>query len=123
MFDYLKEHYPSIDYDFSEEIKKLEMAKRVNDVLGVEGGVAYKYWNEFSKIVPEKYELESRINQSGRAMGAEDMVNVMLNYGYALLEQRIIELEKPQSTAINRTRKTRWARGDSNTRPLPCEGG
>ncbi|MEL4305252.1 CRISPR-associated endonuclease Cas1 [Methanococcoides sp. LMO-2] len=84
--DYLKERYPSIDYDFSEETKKLEKAKRVNDALGAEGGVASKYWNEFLKAIPEKYDFESRLNQSGRAIGAGDMANAMLNYGYALLE-------------------------------------
>lgn len=54
--------------------------------MGVEGGVAWKYWNEFAKAVPEKYDFESRIDSSRRATGAGDMVNAMLNYGYALLE-------------------------------------
>ncbi|WP_342305546.1 CRISPR-associated endonuclease Cas1 [Methanolobus sp. ZRKC5] len=86
VLDYLKQRYPLIEYDFSPDLKKLESAKKVSDILGVEGGVAYKYWNEFSKIVPEKYDYESRSDQSRGAIAAGDMVNVMLNYGYALLE-------------------------------------
>ncbi|ETA69400.1 CRISPR-associated protein, Cas1 family [Methanolobus tindarius DSM 2278] len=86
VLDYLKQRYPEIEYDFSPDLKKLDSAKKINDILGVEGGVAYKYWNEFSKVIPEKYDYESRVDQSRRATGAGDMVNTMLNYGYALLE-------------------------------------
>lgn len=54
--------------------------------MGVEGSVAVHYWNQFEKFIPEKYDYESRVDQSRRATGAGDMVNTMLNYGYALLE-------------------------------------
>jgi CRISPR-associated protein Cas1 len=86
VLDYLKQRYISVDYDFSEDLKKLGSAKKINSIMGVEGGVVYKYWKEFSKVIPKKYDFESRIDQSRRAVGAGNMVNVMLNYGYALLE-------------------------------------
>ncbi|MDK2946846.1 MAG: CRISP-associated protein Cas1 [Methanolobus sp.] len=86
VLDYLKQRYPSIDYDFTDDFAKLKKAKTIKEIMGVEGGVAYKYWNEFSKAIPEKYDYESRIDSSRRPKGAGDMVNVMLNYGYALLE-------------------------------------
>jgi len=86
VLDFLNQRYPTVDFDFSEDVDKLKKINTIGGILGVEGGVAYKYWNEFSKSIPEKYDLESRINQSGRAIGAGDMVNAMLNYGYALLE-------------------------------------
>ncbi|WP_135609406.1 CRISPR-associated endonuclease Cas1 [Methanococcoides sp. AM1] len=86
VLDFLNQRYPTVDFDFSEDVDKLKKINTIGGILGVEGGVAYKYWNEFSKAIPEKYNLESRINQSGRAIGAGDMVNAMLNYGYALLE-------------------------------------
>lgn len=86
VLDFLNQRYPTVDFDFSEDIDKLNNINSIRDILGVEGGVASKYWNEFSKAIPEKYDFESRLNQSGRAIGAGDMVNAMLNYGYALLE-------------------------------------
>jgi len=86
VLDYLKQRYPTIDYDFTEDFEKLKKAKTIKEIMGVEGGVAYKYWNEFSKAIPEKYDYESRIDSSRRPKGAGDMVNTMLNYGYALLE-------------------------------------
>lgn len=86
VLDYLKQRYPSIDYDFTEDFEKLKKAKTIKEIMGVEGGVAWKYWNEFSKAIPQKYDFESRIDSSWRATGAGDMVNAMLNYGYALLE-------------------------------------
>jgi CRISPR-associated protein Cas1 len=86
VLDYLKQRYPEIDYDFTDDFAKLKKAKTIKEIMGVEGGVAYKYWNEFSKTIPEKYDYESRIDSSRRPNGAGDIVNTMLNYGYALLE-------------------------------------
>jgi len=86
VLDYLKQRYPEIEYDFSEDNEKLKVAKSIREIMGVEGGVAWKYWNEFSKAIPEKYDFCSRIDQYRRPVSAGDMVNVMLNYGYALLE-------------------------------------
>ncbi|WMW22919.1 CRISPR-associated endonuclease Cas1 [Methanolobus mangrovi] len=86
VLDYLKQRYPESDYDFTEDFNKLKKTKTIKEIMGVEGGVAYKYWNEFSKAIPEKYDYESRIDSSRRPNGAGDMVNTMLNYGYALLE-------------------------------------
>ncbi|MCC7577130.1 MAG: CRISPR-associated endonuclease Cas1 [Methanomethylovorans sp.] len=73
-------------YDLSEDSEKLKKAKTIREIMGVEGGVAWKYWNEFSKAIPEKYDFCSRIEQYRRPVATGDMVNVMLNYGYALLE-------------------------------------
>ena len=87
VLDYLKQRYPEIEYDLTEDFEKLEKAKTIKEIMGVEGGVAYKYWNEFSKAVPEKYEFDDRTGRyKTRPNGTEDMVNCMLNYGYALLE-------------------------------------
>ena len=54
--------------------------------MGIEGGIAWKYWKEFGKSIPSKYEFGSRIDDYRRPVNAGDKVNVMLNYGYALLE-------------------------------------
>jgi len=50
------------------------------------GGLAWKFWNEFSKAIPKEYDLCSRIDQYRCPMGSGDMVNTMLYYGYALPE-------------------------------------
>ncbi|SDG05323.1 CRISPR-associated protein, Cas1 family [Methanolobus vulcani] len=86
VMDYLKQRYPEIDFDFSEDIEKLKSANSIKEIMGIEGGVAWKYWNEFNKAIPGEYDFCSRIDQYRRATGAGDKVNVMLNYGYALLE-------------------------------------
>ncbi|WP_440953783.1 CRISPR-associated endonuclease Cas1 [Methanococcoides sp. FTZ1] len=49
VLDYLKQRYTEIDYDFTDDFNKLKKAKSIKEIMGVEGGVAYKYWNEFSK--------------------------------------------------------------------------
>jgi CRISPR-associated protein Cas1 len=86
VMDYLKQLYPKIVFDISEDIEKLKNANNIKEIMGIEGGVAWKYWNEFNKAIPEEYDFCSRIDQYRRATGAGDKVNVMLNYGYALLE-------------------------------------
>ncbi|KGK98714.1 CRISPR-associated protein Cas1 [Methanococcoides methylutens] len=90
VLDYLKQRYPEIEYDFSDDKTKLEKAKSIREILGVEGGVAWKYWNEYAKAVPEQYDFKARTDNYRRANGAGDKVNVMLNYGYALLESECL---------------------------------
>ena len=81
----LKQRYPGIRDDISEDLVNFEKAKTVRDLMVVEAHVASVFWRAVSKIVPEKYEFESRAYQK-RPWGAGDIVNCMLNYGYALLE-------------------------------------
>ena len=92
VLDYINSRYPEVNFDISDELKKLEGAKTIREIMGVEGGLAWKYWNEFSKAIPEKYEFCSRIDQYRRPMGSGDMVNTMLNYGYALLEAECLRV-------------------------------
>jgi CRISPR-associated protein Cas1 len=35
----------------------LKLVKITREVMSVEGDVAWKYWNSFSKAIPEKYLL------------------------------------------------------------------
>ncbi len=88
ILDWLKQRYPEINNDFSREIPYLKKASSIPEIMNVEGRVAIFYWQEFSKILPEKYEFNSRNDHNNRPKGAGDMVNCMLNYGYALLEAR-----------------------------------
>ena len=89
VLDWLKERYPEINNDFSSESQYFRNIRSISDILMCEGRVARQYWNEFSKIVPKEYEFEGRKTlQHPRAAG--DMANVMLNYGYTLLEAEIL---------------------------------
>jgi len=82
----LKQRYPVVTFDFTDDYKKLEKAKSVSEVLGVEGGLAYKFWAEFVKVIPSEYGFISRGNQNNSPRGSGDKVNTMLNYAYSLLE-------------------------------------
>jgi CRISPR-associated protein Cas1 len=50
------------------------------ELLGLEGRAAQKYWSAVKMMLPEKYAFPGR---SGR--GATDLVNSALNYGYGIL--------------------------------------
>lgn len=53
-------------------------------LMGIEGMASAHYWEGIIEIIPENFGF---INRSGRY--AEDPVNSMLNYGYALLEGEV----------------------------------
>ncbi len=55
-----------------------------DSLIGLEGKCSTFYWKGFGKIVKDDFEFEER---SGRH--AEDGINAMLNYGYALLEGEV----------------------------------
>jgi CRISPR-associated protein Cas1 len=87
VLNYLKQRYPAIENDFSKDSSKLAEADNIKEIMGAEGAVAVYYWTQFEKFIPEKYEFDDRTGRyKTRPSGAGDMVNVMLNYGYALLE-------------------------------------
>ncbi|WP_462273301.1 CRISPR-associated endonuclease Cas1 [Methanohalophilus sp.] len=86
VLDFLKQRYPDIEFDFSDDVEKLNKTGTIRGLMGVEGGVAWKYWNEFAKAIPSDYDFCARSDQYRRPIAAGDKVNVMLNYGYSLLE-------------------------------------
>lgn len=52
---------------------------------GAEGSAASLYWSGIAKIIPERYSFEER-----ETRGAKDLVNCMLNYGYAILRSEVL---------------------------------
>ncbi|WFN35245.1 CRISPR-associated endonuclease Cas1 [Methanogenium sp. S4BF] len=93
VLDYLHQRYPGVDPVIPYEPKSLKDAKLIREVMGVEGAVAQHYWKQFAKVIPEKYEFESRTGRyHTRPSGAGDQVNCMLNYGYALLEAECLRV-------------------------------
>lgn len=85
VLEYLKSRYSLVQYDFSKEEEKLDLAINNQEIMLIEAQVAGKYWKNLIRIFPDKYEFETR-KWTGRPMGAGDQINCMLNYGYAILE-------------------------------------
>lgn len=54
-------------------------------ILGYEGSAAVDYWNMLKKLLPDKYEFENREHKA-----ADNLINMMLNYGYGILYNRIL---------------------------------
>ena len=55
-----------------------------NNIMGIEGQASHEYWLGFADILDDKWGFKGR---SGR--GAQDPVNSLLNYGYAVVESEI----------------------------------
>ncbi|MEW6179862.1 MAG: CRISPR-associated endonuclease Cas1 [Chloroflexota bacterium] len=51
-----------------------------DQLLGIEGRAAERYWSAVVQILPEKYAFSGRLRR-----GASDPVNAALNYGYGIL--------------------------------------
>ena len=90
VLNYLKHKYVIVNNDFSKEEQRLEKANSIQEIMMVEGRVASFYWQELTKIIPEKYEFETREYQA-RPRGAGDVINCMLNYGYTILEAECLK--------------------------------
>ena len=55
-----------------------------NRIMGIEGQASVEYWTGFADVLEDKWNFNGR---SGR--GAQDPVNSLLNYGYAVVESEI----------------------------------
>jgi CRISPR-associated protein Cas1 len=61
------------------------------EIMGVEGSASQKYWNSLSLIFPKEYGFRERRGlEAGQTRYAQDIVNAMLNYGYAILHSECI---------------------------------
>lgn len=85
VLEWLKLRYPKINYNFAKEEIKLKEGKRLQEIHLIESRVAGQYWKQIIKVLPEKYGFETR-QYADSPFGAGDIVNCMLNYGYAILE-------------------------------------
>lgn len=70
---------PSID-EISSYQGLLDTAATKNEVLGLEGIAARRYWEAFGALVPDDVGFEGRV-----ARPPGDVVNAALSYGYAIL--------------------------------------
>lgn len=61
-------------------------AASVNELLGFEGSAANAYWQAIAKAIDYKFGFSGRVTQ-----GATDVVNSVLNYGYAILYSKILK--------------------------------
>ena len=69
------------------ELEKLEInddSSIKNVIMGIEGKVSVLYWDSISMLLPESVNFKNR-NQKPE----NDVVNAMLNYGYAILTSQI----------------------------------
>ncbi|HMK83538.1 MAG TPA: CRISPR-associated endonuclease Cas1, partial [Candidatus Bathyarchaeia archaeon] len=112
---WLAERYgnPSYETDFNSELSRLTACNDLRRLLMVEGRIADIYWRYLEAILPGRLGFVSRMHESHQ-MNASDPVNVLLNYGYAILES---ECRKALNTVglaptvgfLHEARQTRYA--------------
>ncbi len=61
------------------------------EILGIEGVASQTYWNSLVLIFPPEYGFKGRRGiEPGQTRYAQDIINAMLNYGYAILHSECI---------------------------------
>ena len=83
-------------YEVKEGILKLEKyLKQINDdftsPIKIEAPSAHVYFQNFAKLIPQKYGFSSRNNSAVKItkQNATDVINALLNYGYTVLAGEI----------------------------------
>ncbi len=69
-----------------DNIKIKPSQKIRSDIFGIEGMASHEYWLGFRYVVDDEYNF---LKRSGR--GAQDPVNAMLNYSYAILASEVLK--------------------------------
>lgn len=68
------------------EIKNRPSEKIRSEIFGIEGMASQEYWQGFRYVIADEFEFTHR---SGK--GAQDIVNSMLNYSYAILSSEVLK--------------------------------
>jgi CRISPR/Cas system-associated endonuclease Cas1 len=84
------QNQPRSSYLQIRESSKLKRATTVADLRVAEGRVAKRYWEAFTKVLPEHLDFQGRMTASHQN-NASDSVNLALNYGYGFLEGEVRE--------------------------------
>lgn len=69
-----------------DEIKNRPSDKIRSRIFGIEGMASAEYWQGFRYVIGDEFDFS---NRSGR--NAQDIVNSMLNYSYAILSSEILK--------------------------------
>lgn len=92
LLDWVLQRYPEVQEDhdlcnFDQGLEDLKKASTTCEIMGLEGIVARHYWDAIVKILPKKFEFDTRVfNLTHRPLGAADPINALFNYGYTVLE-------------------------------------
>jgi CRISPR-associated protein Cas1 len=79
--------FSDVQADFDEELERLEQCQSLPRLLSIEGRIADIYWRYLKQVLPPEFGFTSRMHETHQ-MNASDPVNVLLNYGYAILESQ-----------------------------------
>jgi len=76
-----------VQSDLTNELERLEQCESLPRLLSIEGRIADVYWRYLQQVLPVRFGFRSRMHETHQ-MNASDPVNVLLNYGYAILESQ-----------------------------------
>ena len=88
--------YYKIDNNIKDTLKELKDAKRITEVMNVEGRIRSEYYNYFDDILPEEFKMVGRSRQPPK-----NMVNSLISFGNSLMYSTV--LSEIYNTQLNPT--------------------
>lgn len=88
--------YYKIDNNIKETLKELKSAKKITEVMNVEGRIRSEYYNYFDDILPDEFKMEGRSRQPPK-----NMVNSLISFGNSLMYSTV--LSEIYNTQLNPT--------------------
>lgn len=88
--------YYKIDNNIKDTLKELKDAKRITEVMNVEGRIRSEYYNYFDMILPEEFKMEGRSRQPPK-----NMINSLISFGNSLMYSTV--LSEIYNTQLNPT--------------------
>ncbi|AGN16027.1 type I-B CRISPR-associated endonuclease Cas1b [Methanobrevibacter sp. AbM4] len=88
--------YYKIDNNIKETLKELKNAKKITEVMNVEGRIRSEYYDYFDDILPDEFRMEGRSRQPPK-----NMVNSLISFGNSLMYSTV--LSEIYNTQLNPT--------------------
>lgn len=88
--------YYKIENNISNTLTELNKARRITDVMNVEGRIRAEYYNYFDDILPDNFKMEGRSRQP-----PTNMINSLISFGNSLMYSTV--LTEIYNTQLNPT--------------------
>ena len=80
----MEKGFEKLELALDQLLPHIEIGEYRQQLLGIEGQAAIMYWDAVKLLVNEAVPFDKRVRQ-----GAKDLMNCLLNYGYAIIYSRI----------------------------------
>ena len=88
ILEWIRSKNRNFTYDsiINKQFSRFKTATALKEILGIESVISHYYFKSISDIIDAKWEFITRHPENTPVRDADDPVNALFNYGYAILE-------------------------------------